>query len=328
MIAVAAPIPGRSPLSAVETEFLAMRTRPPALRAAFAAALRHAAGDRPAPHFVALGERVADAMDAATRGRVELPYHNRHHVAEAVLAMGWLAGAARRAGAVAETDAVLGVVAMVGHDLLHDGSPPNGGVLEARAAAEVAAIAAEFELSTRERATLHAVIIGTDPFRVVRNAARAAGELAVGPLGGSVDAVIAMANEADVFASVMPTLGGMLTGELIRERLAAGEAGASSLASFTSRLGFLTTYGNLGPAARRLGMDRLRARQVDAFARFGSTPGAGATALDGMPREEAWRRYSAALTASLGGGDEAYPILRGGGAGVPAGFGVSERLGL
>jgi hypothetical protein len=140
--------------------------------------------------------------------------------------------------------------------------------------------------------------------------------------------VIAMANEADVFASVMPTLGGMLTDELIRERMAAGAAGASSLASFTSRLGFLTTYGNLSPAARRLGMDRLRARQVDAFARFGSTAGAGATALDGMPREEAWRRYSAALTASLCHADPSYCIAPGGMAGMPSGSGVSATVRL
>jgi hypothetical protein len=312
MIAVAAPIRARSPLSAVEAEFFAMRARPPVPRTAFAAALRHAAGPGAPARFAHVGESIADAVDAAACRRPELPYHNRHHVAEAVLSMGWLARAARRAGAIGETDAALGVVAMVGHDLHHDGSPPNGGALEARAAAEVVAIAADFGLSARERDTLHAIIIGTDPFRVVRNAARAAGELAVGPLGAAVDAVIAMANEADVFASVMPGLGAMLTDDLIRERREAGDQSASSLASFTSRLGFLTTYGNLGPAARSLGMDGLRARQVDAFTMFGATPGAGAAALDRMPRDEATQRYAAALAASLSNRDRAGAPVRGG----------------
>jgi hypothetical protein len=242
-------------LAAIEAEFFALRRRAPNLAVAYRNAFTHAAG----PDAIALldaifraGDHLVAAMDHASRDG-ELAYHNRHHVVEVVLAMGWLCGAARRMGAVSSEEAALGVVAMVGHDLLHDGSPPGGGVMEARSADAVALATASVPLDGRQRTVLRDVILGTDPGRVAGNQARAAGELPPGPHGHGVDLVIAMANEADVFSSMLPNLGLHLTHRLAEERARAGHGWAADIADPGSRLAFLTTYARLTPAARALG---------------------------------------------------------------------------
>jgi hypothetical protein len=234
-------------------------------------------------------------MDAAAQAGPELAYHDRHHVAEAVLSMGWLVGEARRQGMVRTDAATLALVGMVGHDLLHDGSPPRGGVLEQRAADAVARATSGLGICEHGRAVIRAVIMGTDPFRVGSNAARAAGLLPAGPLGREVDTLIAMANEADVLASLMPDLGWELTEALARERALANDPDAADLLTFNARLRFLQTYDRQSRAARALGLEAIVNRQIQSFAPFGDTLEEGAAALDRLPRAEARDRYRAAL---------------------------------
>jgi len=295
-------------LSAIADRFTALRHRPPDLPGAVAAAFAAVAGPDPSPDLQPLqaaGAKLAAAIDAAADaraaadGRPELPYHNRHHFAETVLAMGWLCSLAREQGLCSAVLATLGVIAMTGHDWGHDGSPPNQGKLEAHSADAALAVIAPLPRAGCE--VVRAVILGTDPARVAENAARAAGRLPPGPLGPEVDALCNLANEADVFASFLPALAWQQA-----EALAAEWHGlplATTVATHAGRLAFLRTYGCFSAPATRIGLADLRDRQVEAFARVaerlhaGATPEAGAAALDRMPRAEAHALYAAVLAA-------------------------------
>lgn len=289
-------------LSAIADRFTALRHRPPDLPGAVTAAFASVAGDERLPELAPLraaGATLAAAIDAASAGRPELPYHNRHHFAETVLAMGWLCGIARERGLIPASLAGLGVVAMTGHDWGHDGSAPNKGRLEAEAATATLAVVAP--LPDHGCDVVRAVILGTDPAQVAENAARAAGKLPAGPLGARVDTLCNLANEADVFASLLPALAWEQAEALAAERH--GQALGDTVATYGGRLAFLRTYGCFSEPARRVGLADLQERQVEAFARVagrlgaGSTPEAGAAALDRLPRAKAQALYSEALEA-------------------------------
>ncbi len=283
-------------LAAIEQELFTLRRAPPDVASALRAALVHVGGPdmhRPDQHrgdrhgrdarLVMAGERIVQAVETASHGG-ELAYHNRHHIAEVVLAMGWLCGIARRNGDISADVASLGVVAMAGHDLLHDGSPPVGGVLERRAADAVARAVADVGLGPRQRGMIAAAIGGTNPDLIASNAERAAGQLPAGRYGRPVDLMIAMANEADVFSSLLPRLGPHLTHLLADERRRAGFPEAADITGPRSRLAFLGTYARLSPAARQMGLGELRNAQVAAAALALSRSGAAVAAPDAEAR--------------------------------------------
>jgi len=287
-------------LAAIAERFAAMRAAPPDLPHAVATAFATVAGPDPSPELRALqaaGEKLARAIDASMQGRPELPYHNRYHFAEAVLAMGWLCRVARERGRFPASLAGLGIIAMTGHDWGHDGSSNGHGRLEREAADAVLRVVAPLPYSGSE--VVRTVIIGTDPSRVAENAARAAGKLPPGKLGRDVDLLCKIANEADVFTSFLPTLAWHQAAALAEEWRGT-EAGVK-VGKYAGRLAFLRTYDCFSTPARSLGLAALRDAQVDAFAHVaerlgsGASPEDGAAALDRMPREKARALYSAAL---------------------------------
>jgi len=287
-------------LSAVADRFTALRTRPPDLPGAVAAALAEVAGPEPSPDLLPLqaaGTALAAKIDASAAGHKEPPYHNRYHFAETVLAMGWLCSLAREQGLFSASLATLGVIAMTGHDWGHDGSLPDQGKLEGEAAAVVLAVVAPLPDAGCE--VVRAVILGTDPAQVAANAARAAGKLPPGPLGPRVDLLCNLANEADVFASFLPALAWQQAEALANEWH--GQPPGATVATHAGRLAFLRTYGCFSAPARSMGLADLRDRQVEAFTRAakrldaGATPEAGAAALDRMPRAKAQALYAAVL---------------------------------
>lgn len=219
----------------------------------------------------------------------EPAYHDRHHQAEAALAMGWLTALAREAGLITAAEAGLGTLAMIGHDLLHDGSEAGPtGRLERQSADAAAALAIAEGLGAGDVAELRRLILGT--------------EFARPPEPGSL---LALAREADVLGSLCPTLGWRLSDALAAERRADGDAQADRVASFAGRLGFLGVLPAPTPPGQALGLAQARADQIAAFARAAAdaglpaaTPAAGAAALDTLPRDIARARYEAAL---LGG---------------------------
>ena len=96
-------------------------------------------------------------------------------IAEAVLATGTLCAAARDLSLLSPAEVALGVVAMAGHDIGHDGNSACGGVLEALAAAETVRISRTAGVDADQSAWLAYIIEGTDLGAVADNEARSAG---------------------------------------------------------------------------------------------------------------------------------------------------------
>lgn len=279
-------------LADAEAHFLARRSCAPAVVEAAEAAMICALGDAAlaSPTLLPAAREAAAAVEAHGAGfapGAEPAYHNRYHQAEAALAMGWLCGAARRAGLLTPEEASLGVLAMIGHDLLHDGNeggPP--GRLEARSADLAASMARARGIAPAAADLVRDLILSTDISR---------------PPGPGL--LHALAREADQLGSLTPVLGWRLSHALAAERRAAGRPDWAMVASFAGRLAFLNMLAAATPVGAAFGLDRARQSQIAAFALApglpGATPGDGAAALDALPRAEACPRYHAAV-ASLG----------------------------
>ncbi len=291
-------------LEVLEAGLLAKRLSAAEVTAAFESAFALAAADPCAAGLWALhaaGAMIAAAVEAGPRGSAEPAYHNRHHAAEATLAMGWLCRAARDLELISDVQAALGVVAMVGHDMDHDGSTAGGGVLEARSWAAVRPLAAEAGLGGATLAALGDIILATDPALVAINAARVRGEAPAGPLGAGQDVLRVLANEADVFASMLPRLGPCLSRLLAEEWRPSGNPALLRVGTAAGRCAFLRAYPAMSGPAVSLGLEASRTRCLDAYAAVargagqGDTAEAGCSVLDAMGAEAARDAYAAAL---------------------------------
>ena len=270
-------------LAALEAFILARRQGPPDLDAAVQAAMVKLHGDA-VPHAIATaGHAIAQAVEAhgATfPPGTEPAYHDRHHQAEAILAAGWLGAAAMDAGLMSKHEATLLILAMAGHDLLHDGTlGDTAGALERRSAFRTDALITF--LPTTDRAEISRLIMATMP------------EAEVGDLPAR------LAREADLFASLTPGLGWRLSLALATEMAAAGLPGADAIASHAGRLALLKRLPEMTPPAQTLGLAAARAVQLAALCRAGgdSCAETAAANLDAMPSEENARLWHAALIA-------------------------------
>lgn len=225
-----------------------------------------------------MASRIIAALDEDAKRRPEPPYHSRHHIAETIHAMELLCKQAVEKDLITPDLAQLGVLAMVGHDLGHDGSLPDRGHIEVRAAIRVASLASD--LGSISVGLLNRVILSTSPAMVRSNLARARA-----PGATQIDILCALANEADVLASLLPSLGWELAELLAAEWSAQDSTRAEAAKSFSGRHSFLQIYANPTPASAALGIDRMVARQIKAF-----TPD-GPRALDALRRTEAKAKY-------------------------------------
>ncbi|WP_137124363.1 hypothetical protein [Roseomonas sp. HF4] len=253
---------------------------PGAVRRALAAAGGSAELTRPmARAALAIGEAV-ERHGAAFPPGAEPAYHDRHHQAEAVLAMGWLAGAARRIGLLDTAGTDLAVAAMAAHDLLHDGKVhAERGVLERRSADAAAGMAAAAGVDAGAIAALRRIVLATTwPW-----------EEAEAP-----DLLCRLAREADLFGSALPVLGPRLSRMLAAEIARAGQPAPDDVATHAARVALLGILPPPTAPARALGLDAARDAQLAAYARAADslaisppTPEAGAAALDAMAPADA-----------------------------------------
>lgn len=263
---------------------MARRALPADPEAGIAEALAAACGDEVPAGFASVGRAIGAAVSAhgASFGEgCEPPYHDRHHQAEAVLCAGWLAGEARRAGLLDARQAGLSVLALAGHDLLHDGSsggPP--GALERRSAEATDLLAAA--LAPEDRAEISRLILLT--------------ALEQPP---PADLLGRLVREADLFGSFTPCLGWRLSRALARELALAGTPDNACIATHAGRLALLRCLPAMTPPAVALGLEAARAAQIAALrhAACGAAPAEGAALLDALPEEEGRRRWKAALAA-------------------------------
>ena len=325
-----------SGMHAIERRFLLLRRAPPDLTGALRCALAHVlAADAPAnamadpdpsppasdfriPLLCEAGFAIAAAVDAeAARliaaGPGELAYHNRHHFCEATLAMGWICAIAHTRGAISLHQAMLGVVAMVGHDYGHDGSWDQTGALEELAANTVTAIAASVGVGVEDRSALYGIILATALPAVRRNKDRAAVRERAGQRQTGLEAMHLMASEADVLTSLMPGLGCRLGHALAAEWAANPGTPPLDPASFTGRVAFLGLHDYLSDASIELGLLHMHVSQVMAFrqlaVRWGQAalPEEGAAILDRLPPRQATRIFAAAMLQTRSGSQPPIP---------------------
>ncbi|BDG72632.1 hypothetical protein [Roseomonas fluvialis] len=269
---------------AAEDALMALRERAPDMPAAVAQALTDATGtadgDTPAHRTARAIAAAVERHGAGFPPGTEPPYHDRLHQAEATRALGWLLGAARRLGHVTPADAALAIAAMAAHDLLHDGRVhAERGLLERRSAEAAATIAADQGMSAADIATLRRIILATTwPW-----------DDAEAP-----DLPCRLAREADLFASSLPRLGPRLSRLLARELAMAGQAVPEGVATHVARVALLRLLPPASEAARALGLDGVRAAQLDAYGEAARRLGlriasaeAGAAALDAMDTADA-----------------------------------------
>lgn len=306
-----ATVAGEHPanLKALETRFLALRQAAPDLWAAFTDAMAMVTGPESDARLIArlhqAGQTLAETMTAHAAATPELPYHNRHHTAEATLAVGWLCAIAQQQGLITPDQAALAVTAMLGHDIDHDGLSVTGGVLEADAAAKTVAACRAAGVSETDCTLVDFIIRGTEFALTGDNQARAAGTRPPGPLGRTADLLRVIANEADVLASLLPRLGFHIGEALAAERRRAHDPAANSIPTFSGRLAFLAHYPWFSPPSQQVGLPSLVQAELNSFVRAapGLTPGAtaeeGAAALDRIDRATALARYHDAVTAYL-----------------------------
>lgn len=290
----AARRPGRDILAAAQCVLSRRREAPADLAATCEQALRDAtgaaAGDMPEARAARAIAAAVERHGASFPLGCEPAYHDRHHQAETMLAMGWLAGLARRLGLLDAREAALSVAAMAGHDLLHDGSVGGPrGALEQRSADVAAAIAEAEGLDQRGIATIRRIITATTwPW-----------EEAEAP-----DLPCRLAREADLFGSAMPELGPRLARQLVQELAAAGQEDAGSVATHAARLALLRTLPAPSPPAALLGLAAARADQLAAYCAVARSlnleqPSADAAAavLDVLDPADAEALLAAAATA-------------------------------
>ncbi len=292
-------VPG---FEAIEAMFLAARCVPPNLPEAFERAFT-SLGLSGWASFERAGLAVAQAIEAMPRSAPEPLYHDRYHTAEVTQSMAWLCRIGMAQGVLTPNDAARGVVAVIGHDMHHDGSLTRGGVLEERARAGVEPIARAAGVGEDNVAAIADIILGTDPGLIAGNAARLAATGAPGPFGRGHDVLRVLANEADLCGSLMPVLGPRLGTLLAAEWAASGDATLLHVGSAVGRLNFLQAQTHFSGPAIAIGLPTSRARCLAAYCACGlalagdATPDAGAAALDRLDPGAAAAAYADALTA-------------------------------
>jgi hypothetical protein len=203
--------------------------------------------------MIALGQRITQHIETDGQRRAALgaepAYHNRLHMADALVCMTYLLLALRQLQLTSTRSAryeALMLVTMAGHDFLHPGGRnAHPGQLE--------------NLSIQ--ALIRACILATDPECVPAQHRAAASRRfdLTDPVWQSV-----LAQEADIMASALSQTQGDLTQALSREWALSTPAGvAQALLTAQGRLGFLQHAALFtSPAAHHLGMAQVRAAQI------------------------------------------------------------------
>lgn len=207
-----------------------------------------------------LAEQVeADGQQRFEQGH-ELAYHNRDHVRDVLLALNLLVEACP--DSLSAEDMHLTVLAMVGHDLGHDGLPNRTPrELETQSWEMVRDLLAPLALGHRASRRISSIILMTDPKDYPRLARRRRNSVLATQIGLAVD--------ADLFASLLPSRGFMLGACLADEQVRAGLPQAKSLATLQGRSGFLKFAPLLSDASRSLGMQGLIDAQLSVIDQLG-----------------------------------------------------------
>lgn len=231
----------------------------------------------PVQALIRLAEHVE--QDGALRAKVgsELSYHNRQHVHDVLRALSLLFEAPGTT--ITPQDQFILVLAMVAHDLGHQGLPNQfARQLESQSWALAAEALSPFALSPGQRRMARTVILCTDPQfypQLVRH-----------KRSSRLMQAICLAVDADLFASLLPSYGFERGARLGDEQMAVGIAAAKGFQSLAGRAMFLKSVPLLSDAVQDLGMARLVAAQLAVIEGLGDEERA-------RPWSEAWGSWFA-----------------------------------
>lgn len=217
----------------------------------------------------------SDGQVRAGQG-LEPAYHNRLHMADALLALTALLLETRRdrtnsaptAHSSSHTSSAgpahnewLAILAMLGHDFLHDGTVnKTPSELEWRSVRKLQPLLGAHGVAARDAEVIQHLILQTDPVGVAASHQKIAGRDFV---IDDLDCLTVLVQEADILASSLPGVGQDLTQQLAQEWALFDVPRAEQVLTAKGRLGFLR-FGGLfsSPASQRLGLGEMRAAQM------------------------------------------------------------------
>ena len=236
-------------LAAFSTGCLVRRKAAPQLAQTTRQAFRHIGVTPPAASLRAC-DSIAEELDRVAAHGPEPRYHNRHHIADTILATASLLRVALGQGWLDPHDATLCIVAMTGHDLHHDGTinrPDHH--LETIAARAVAAIMRDGRCPEADIAMVRELILATDPKH--QNGLRQR-KLTHGLT--RLEMMFLLAGDADLFASLLPGIGEQLSIDLAEEWRAARISFPAMPDTPKGRRGFLSFVTAMSEAAEAIGV--------------------------------------------------------------------------
>ena len=199
---------------------------------------------------------------------LEPAYHNRLHMADTLVSLTLLLKVQRQlASATSPTTRRhewLALLAMLAHDLLHDGSVNQYPTqLESRSAKALKPLMQQHGMSRQDQRVVEHLILKTDPQCVRQTHAEVAGRPFVLE---DMDCLAVLVQEADIVASTLAVTGTDLTRSLAQEWESDQPAMAKTLLTVEGRLRFLE-YGALfsSPASLWMGIQQARQAQIDAI---------------------------------------------------------------
>lgn len=204
----------------------------------------------------------SQGAQVARRG-LEPPYHNRNHIHDVLL--GWSLLSATGETGLDDNARLLVMAAMIGHDLLHDGTlNQHPYQLEKRAWCDMAPLLERAGVNRRKQRAIQAIVLATDPKSYVRLATR--------PVDSTLRRCFMLAIGSDLFASLLPRTGFAAGSLLAREGREAGGAGSERLATLEGRAAFLRNVPRFGRMFAACGMELLIDHQLKVI---GALPDAG-----------------------------------------------------
>lgn len=203
--------------------------------------------------LLALANQVeTDGLQRANQNR-EWAYHNRNHIRDALVALNLLLKACPHP--LTSEDEQVTILAMVGHDLGHEGLPNQfPRELETQSWERVAVLLKPLALKPHTLRQIRTLILMTDPKDYPRLAQRRRSSVLTTQIGLAVD--------SDLFASLLPSCGFRLGSLLADEQVAAGLSQARGFATLRGRAMFLRSAPLLSDAIGRLGMPTLIEAQL------------------------------------------------------------------
>ena len=199
------------------------------------------------------------------RGR-EPQYHNRLHMADTLVCMTVLLRAQRHVQGPPSNKSRrhewLALLAMLSHDLLHDGSVNQyPAQLESRSVQALLPVMQRHGVASEDQAVVRHLILKTDPLCVRHSHAQVADRVFTVE---DVDCLAVLVQEADILASTLAVTAMDLTRGLSQEWEQANPSMAPVLLTHLGRLRFLEFAALFSsPASRWMGIQQARQAEID-----------------------------------------------------------------